>query len=69
MTIGNRTVIIVTHDLYQAERVADYVIFLDKWRIIEKGKKYEVFNNPKHILVNQILKRGVEYDKYSNINY
>jgi len=60
MTVGNRTVILVTHDLYQAERTADYIIFLDKGKVIEQGYTYEVFNSPKHKLVRQILKRGEE---------
>ena len=38
MAEGKRSVILVTHDLLQAERVADYVIFLDKGRIIEQGE-------------------------------
>jgi tungstate transport system ATP-binding protein len=69
MAAGKRTVIIVTHDLYQAERVADYVIFLDKGKVIEKGDKYKVFNAPKHKLVKQILGRNEENDKNSNFNY
>jgi tungstate transport system ATP-binding protein len=62
MALNNRSVILVTHDLFQAERVADYVIFLDKGRIIEQGKKNEVFNSPKHKLLKQILKRRSEKD-------
>jgi tungstate transport system ATP-binding protein len=58
MKSENRTVILVTHDLYQVERVADYVVFLDKGRIIEKGEKHTVFNSPSHNLVKQILDRG-----------
>lgn len=58
MTSENRTVILVTHDLYQVERVADYVVFLDKGRIIEKGEKHTVFNSPRHNLVKQILDRS-----------
>jgi len=60
MASDKRTVIIVTHDMYQAERIADYVIFLDKGKIIESGEMKKVFNCPEHNLVKQILKRGVE---------
>jgi tungstate transport system ATP-binding protein len=62
MASNQRTVILVTHDLYQAERTADYVIFLDKGRIIEKGEKSRVFNAPQHKLVRKILRRGEEND-------
>lgn len=69
MALGKRTVIIVTHDLYQAERVADYVVFLDKGRIIEEGDTYKVLNFPKHNLVKQILKRGADRDRDNDFNY
>ncbi|MDF2883110.1 MAG: putative tungstate transporter, ATP-binding protein TupC [Clostridiaceae bacterium] len=62
MALNNRSVILVTHDLFQADRVADYVIFLDKGRIIEQGEKHEVFNSPKHKLLKQILKRSENDD-------
>jgi len=41
------TVILVTHTLRQAKRVADYVIFLYFGEVIESGLADEVFNNPK----------------------
>lgn len=60
MTSENRTLILVTHDLYQVERIADYVVFLDKGKVIEHGKKHRVFSSPRHNLVKQILKREEE---------
>jgi tungstate transport system ATP-binding protein len=50
-----RMVIMVTHDLYQADRVADYVIFMDSGRVIEAGSKNKVLNNPQHRLVKLML--------------
>jgi len=41
------TVILVTHTLRQAKRVADYVIFLYFGRVAEQGPAVEFFNNPK----------------------
>jgi tungstate transport system ATP-binding protein len=58
MASGKRSVVLVTHDLMQAERVADFVIFLDKGRIIEQGEKHKVLNFPEHKLLKQILKRS-----------
>jgi len=55
LSFGGRTVIIVTHDVFQAKRIADYVIFMDKGKIIEMGNKENVLNNPTNILVKQIL--------------
>jgi len=56
MAEGKRSVILVTHDLLQAKRVADYVIFLDKGRIIEQGETQKVLNFPEHKLLRQILR-------------
>ena len=55
LAIGGRIVIIVTHDVYQAKRIADQVIFMDKGKIIEMGDKESVLNNPNNKLVKQIL--------------
>lgn len=55
MSSGGRTVIIITHDLYQAQRIADYVLFMDKGRVIEMGEKSKVLNKPEHELVKLIL--------------
>jgi tungstate transport system ATP-binding protein len=55
MAKDNRTVILVTHDVYQAKRIADHVIFMDKGRIIEMGSTEHVLNNPTNKLVKQIL--------------
>lgn len=42
------TVVLVTHTLRQAKRVADYVIFLYFGMVIEQGLADEFFNNPKN---------------------
>lgn len=56
--VDKKTIIIVTHDLYQAERIADEVIFMDKGRILEMGEKKRIFNNPTNpklrLLLNKI---------------
>ena len=41
------TVVLVTHTLRQAKRVADYVIFLYFGEVVEQGSADTVFNNPK----------------------
>jgi len=42
------TVILVTHTLRQAKRVADYVIFMYFGIVIEQGPADEFFSNPKN---------------------
>lgn len=41
------TIIVVTHILRQAKRIADNVIFMYLGEVIEQGPVEEVFNNPK----------------------
>ncbi len=42
----NITVIMVTHNVFQARRIADEVIFLDKGKIVEMGPTEKIFTNP-----------------------
>jgi tungstate transport system ATP-binding protein len=58
MINNKRTVIMVTHDLYQAQRIADFIIFMDNGKIIEIGSSEEVFSYPKNKLVRMILNKG-----------
>lgn len=48
-------IILVTHTLRQALRIADYVVFIYLGEIIETGPAKELFNNPKHELTKQYL--------------
>jgi phosphate transport system ATP-binding protein len=41
------TVIVVTHILRQARRIADYIVFLYLWELVEHGWAAEAFTNPK----------------------
>lgn len=40
------TVVIVTHNLAQASRVADRTIFLNQGRLVEHGETRQIFENP-----------------------
>jgi phosphate transport system ATP-binding protein len=42
------TVIIVTHNLAQARRVADDTVFLNNGRLVEHGETRQLFENPAH---------------------
>ncbi len=48
-------VILVTHTLRQALRIADHVIFIYLGEIIETGSAKELFHNPKHQLTKEYL--------------
>jgi len=43
----NYTIVIVTHILRQARRLADYVIFLYLGELVEHGPAVDFFNHPK----------------------
>jgi tungstate transport system ATP-binding protein len=55
MAGGKRSVILVTHDMFQARRLADEVIFMDKGKIIEKGNAKKIFLSPQSIHLKKIL--------------
>jgi len=44
---GEYTIVIVTHILRQAKRLADYVLFMYLGELIEHGPASEIFTNPK----------------------
>jgi len=48
-------VVLVTHTLRQAARIADHVIFIYLGEIIESGPAKEFFDNPKHELTKQYI--------------
>jgi phosphate transport system ATP-binding protein len=41
------TIVLVTHILRQAKRLADYVVFMYMGEVVESGPAHEVFENPK----------------------
>ncbi len=50
------TIIVVTHMLMQAKRIADNVIFMYLGEVIEQGDAREIFNNPKQEKTKAYLK-------------
>ncbi|MFA7401544.1 MAG: phosphate ABC transporter ATP-binding protein [Bacteroidales bacterium] len=49
------SIIMVTHTLQQAMRIADYVVFMYLGEIIETGDAQTVFHHPKHELTKNYL--------------
>lgn len=54
------TQIIVTHSMYIAKTISDYVVFMDKGKIIEMGTPKELFENPKHDAIKNYLSLIIE---------
>ena len=50
------TIVLVTHVLRQARRLADYVAFMYLGEIIEQGSVHDIFENPKMEKTKQYLK-------------
>jgi len=50
------TIVIVTHILRQARRLADYVIFLYLGELVEHGPAAEIFENPKEAITKEYIK-------------
>jgi len=49
------SMVIVTHEMTFAKKVADEVIVIDKGELIEKGSPNNIFNNPKNIRTSKFL--------------
>jgi phosphate transport system ATP-binding protein len=44
---GDFTVVIVTHDLHEAQRISDYTAFMYAGKLIEFGETSQVFGSPR----------------------
>ena len=52
------TIILVTHILRQAKRLADYVVFMYYGEIVEYGTAKEIFEHPKTEILKEYLRVG-----------
>jgi phosphate transport system ATP-binding protein len=52
---GDYTVVAVTHELSQARRISDYLVFIYEGRIIEYGKTTELFEKPREDATREYL--------------
>jgi len=56
---GGMTMIVVTHEMGFAKEVADYMIFMDEGKIVERAKTKDFFESPKNertkLFLSQIL--------------
>lgn len=55
------TIILATHNLFQAKRLADEVIFIFNGKIVERAEKDEFFSNPKNPLTRSFLSGELIY--------
>ncbi|MEN5087690.1 phosphate ABC transporter ATP-binding protein PstB [Sphingobacterium faecium] len=50
------TIVIVTHNMQQAQRVADKTIFMYLGEVKEEGATIDIFNNPQHEITKNYIK-------------
>jgi ABC-type polar amino acid transport system ATPase subunit len=55
--LGRRgmTMIVVTHEMNFARKVADQVVFMDEGRVVEAGPPEEIFGNPRSPRLQRFL--------------
>jgi phosphate transport system ATP-binding protein len=56
---GKYTLVIVTHNIAQARRLADYVMFMWLGELVEHGPAEEMFNNPQQPLTQAYIARKI----------
>lgn len=49
------TMVIVTHELQFAQRIADQVVVMDAGCIVEKGSVTKIFNDPEHLRTRRFI--------------
>ncbi|MCL2072716.1 MAG: phosphate ABC transporter ATP-binding protein [Marinilabiliaceae bacterium] len=49
------SIIMVTHTLQQAQRIADYAVFMYLGEVVEAGTAEQLFKNPQHTLTKEYL--------------
>ncbi|MFP4006136.1 MAG: phosphate ABC transporter ATP-binding protein [Candidatus Hadarchaeia archaeon] len=50
------TVLVVTHDVHQAKRIADHALFLYMGKLLEHGEASKIFENPEHARTQKYIK-------------
>lgn len=52
---AKQTIVIVTHNLQQARRIADYTVFMNEGQVVEWGATEQIFSNPRDMLTKDYL--------------
>ncbi len=50
------TIVVVTHNVHQAMRLAEHVVFIFEGRVVEQGEAERIFKNPKGILTRAYIR-------------
>ncbi|MFW5445781.1 amino acid ABC transporter ATP-binding protein [Aerococcus urinaeequi] len=61
---GHTTLVIVTHEMNFARKVADRVVFMNDGVVVESGRPDDIFTNPKEERTKQFLKEYIGVNEY-----
>jgi osmoprotectant transport system ATP-binding protein len=56
----HKTIIIVTHDLAEAFKLADRIVLMNKGKIVQQGTKYDFLNKPVNDFVAEFIQTQME---------
>jgi polar amino acid transport system ATP-binding protein len=56
-----KDLILVTHEMGFARKVADHVLFISTGKVLEAGTTKDIFENPKHPELKQFLEKVLKY--------
>jgi ABC-type polar amino acid transport system ATPase subunit len=70
LTKEGMTMVIITHEMAFAQKVADRIVFMDQGEILEVAKPNEIFSNPRHErtmeFMSKILHIPISADAHHN---
>jgi len=55
-----KTIVFVTHDMDEAVRLADTIIFMDKGKIVQQASPEEMLSNPKADIIREFMGRHIQ---------
>ena len=56
-----KDLVLVTHEMGFAKNVADYILFIDKGRVLESGNASSIFSDPKTSELKEFLSKTLKY--------
>lgn len=55
------TVVMITHNIFQAKRIADQVVFINQGKVVEAGPAEKIFNSPEQESTRQFVEGRMVY--------
>jgi len=68
LTREGMTMVIITHEMAFAQKVADRIAFMDKGEILEISKPSEIFSNPRHSRTIEFMSKILHIPIYPHVS-